>query len=175
MSYILRKRIANSFHELVENIGFSKISITILMKHAKIRRSTFYEYFEDKYDLLGWYINNTLQELIDSNINYLSWKEIIQLTFSELNIHKNFYISCIQEQHEIDLVVIMTKHIQLLIKQVFSEKYQSNQEMLTLQHLLALGISKMAIHRILYNTETAEYNYLSQQIIQTLKMFTFYF
>lgn len=72
MSYILRKRIANSFHELVENIGFSKISITILMKHAKIRRSTFYEYFEDKYDLLGWYINNTLQELIDSNINYLS-------------------------------------------------------------------------------------------------------
>jgi probable dihydroxyacetone kinase regulator len=71
MSYILKKKIADSFQGLVEDKGFKRVSITLIMKRAEVRRPTFYDYFKDKYDLLEWVVNDSLEELIDNNIEYL--------------------------------------------------------------------------------------------------------
>ncbi|WP_428933100.1 TetR family transcriptional regulator [Lactiplantibacillus pentosus] len=42
----------DSFQGLVEDKGFKRVSITLIMKRAEVRRPTFYDYFKDKYDLL---------------------------------------------------------------------------------------------------------------------------
>lgn len=47
-----RQRIKDSFLELMNTIGFSKITIENLTKKALISRNTFYLHYTDKYDLL---------------------------------------------------------------------------------------------------------------------------
>lgn len=46
--------IANSLKRLMLKTPFEKISIKMITDEAKIRRPTFYNYFQDKYDLLEW-------------------------------------------------------------------------------------------------------------------------
>lgn len=50
---------------LLENLKehpFQKITIDMLCKSALINRSTFYKYYEDKYDLLERYVQRVLQD-----------------------------------------------------------------------------------------------------------------
>lgn len=107
MSYILKKKIADSFQGLVEDKGFKRVSITLIMKRAEVRRPTFYDYFKDKYDLLEWVVNDSLEELIDNNIEYLPWEDIIKLTFFDLSANWRFYTKCIREQNEFDMTNAM--------------------------------------------------------------------
>jgi AcrR family transcriptional regulator len=45
--------IREAFFELIEKIGFEKITVSNLTKKAVINRSTFYLHYTDKYDLLN--------------------------------------------------------------------------------------------------------------------------
>ena len=69
MSYILQKKIANTFREQIMKKGFNHVSVSSLMRILDIRRQTFYDSFQDKYDLLEWQLNDTLEETIDNNID----------------------------------------------------------------------------------------------------------
>lgn len=44
--------LSQSLFKLLEETPFEKISLTQLCEHSMVPRSTFYRYFEDKYDLL---------------------------------------------------------------------------------------------------------------------------
>lgn len=46
------KLIKEAFFELMETIGFEKISVQALTKKAMVSRTTFYLHYKDKYDLL---------------------------------------------------------------------------------------------------------------------------
>ncbi|MDR0653529.1 MAG: TetR/AcrR family transcriptional regulator [Synergistaceae bacterium] len=48
-----REAVKNTFVELMEEIGFSKITVTEIVERARINRSTFYAHYFDKFDLLG--------------------------------------------------------------------------------------------------------------------------
>lgn len=47
-----QKMIKKAFFELMDSIGFEKITIQALTKKAMISRTTFYLHYQDKYDLL---------------------------------------------------------------------------------------------------------------------------
>ena len=44
--------LSSSLFALLEEIPFEKITLIQLCEHSLVPRSTFYRYFEDKYDLL---------------------------------------------------------------------------------------------------------------------------
>lgn len=44
--------IVGAFYELLETKGFDKISVSDIIKKAKVNRSTFYRHYIDKYDIL---------------------------------------------------------------------------------------------------------------------------
>lgn len=56
MSEDLKSRIALVFRAEVAETGFNHVSVVHLMKKSGIRRQTFYDNFQDKYDLLGYTI-----------------------------------------------------------------------------------------------------------------------
>jgi AcrR family transcriptional regulator len=58
-----KKMIRNALTELIEEKGFSNISITDLTTRADINRGTFYLHYIDKYDLLEQIEKELLQEL----------------------------------------------------------------------------------------------------------------
>lgn len=54
-------RIIDTYLALMKNTDFDKITVSELVKEAGITRTTFYAYFEDVYDLLG-YVENEIVE-----------------------------------------------------------------------------------------------------------------
>jgi Transcriptional regulator len=60
-----KKMIRNALSELIEEKGFSNISITDLTARADINRGTFYLHYNDKYDLLEQVENEVIQEIHD--------------------------------------------------------------------------------------------------------------
>ena len=47
-----RRAINSAFMELLEEVGFSKLNVRMMIERAEINRSTFYLHYLDKYDLL---------------------------------------------------------------------------------------------------------------------------
>lgn len=74
--------INNAFIQLMDEIGFSKITVTKIIEIAQINRSTFYSHYLDKFDLLNKIeynllmdfkkiaLNNDIKELISIEFNY---------------------------------------------------------------------------------------------------------
>ncbi len=52
LSGTTRNKITKAFKELMDESSFENISITDIVKKAEINRSTFYEYFQDKFQLV---------------------------------------------------------------------------------------------------------------------------
>lgn len=55
--------ITGAFLELMEEVGFSKINVRMIIERADINRSTFYLHYLDKYDLLDQVEEDILSEL----------------------------------------------------------------------------------------------------------------
>lgn len=58
-----KKMIRSALAELIEEKGFSNISVTDLTQRADINRGTFYLHYIDKYDLLEKIENEIIQEI----------------------------------------------------------------------------------------------------------------
>ena len=51
-----KRLIADGFKALMLRYPFEKISIMMITNEAGIRRPSFYNHFQDKYDLLAWIV-----------------------------------------------------------------------------------------------------------------------
>ena len=61
-----------AFFKLLTEVPFEKITLKELCDTAMIPRSTFYRYFEDKYDLLGYCLQNFFENMdLDIDVIYL--------------------------------------------------------------------------------------------------------
>lgn len=49
-----RNQILQAFDRLVGRVGFSKITVRMLVEEADLSRATFYRYFKDKYDVMNY-------------------------------------------------------------------------------------------------------------------------
>ena len=68
-TYLLLSR---SLFALLEDYPFEKISLTQLCEHSFVPRSTFYRYFEDKYDLLYYCLQTFFEQTeAEQDIVYL--------------------------------------------------------------------------------------------------------
>lgn len=62
--------ILNSFNQLLTEKPFTKITVAEIVKRAMIHRNTFYQHFEDKYDLLKKYIERMVNEFDFTKANF---------------------------------------------------------------------------------------------------------
>lgn len=85
MTYITRKKIAVAFTKVLVRDGFDRTAVSSIMRMAKMRRQTFYEYFEDKYAVAEWVVEDMLSAAIDQNFDYLRWEDIFDLVGYELD------------------------------------------------------------------------------------------
>ncbi|MFC6323251.1 TetR/AcrR family transcriptional regulator [Companilactobacillus baiquanensis] len=56
-------KIKKSFIKLMEDKGFENLSVSDITDNAKVNRSTFYAHYDDKFDLLQHYEDDTLKSL----------------------------------------------------------------------------------------------------------------
>lgn len=122
MSEDLKSRIALVFRAEVAETGFNHVSVVHLMKKSGIRRQTFYDKFQDKYDLLGYTIQAMMEADVESNIDRLDWEEIIAQVFYSAELNRDFYKSVYSSQKEIDVIGEISRHITVLLRKIIKEE-----------------------------------------------------
>lgn len=84
--------LAESFKELARKQPIEKITIKEITDKAGVIRPTFYNHFQDKYELLEWIINTQLLEPVEPLIRNGMVNEALVLLFTNIEKEKEFYI-----------------------------------------------------------------------------------
>ena len=115
-TYLLLSR---SLFRLLEDTPFEKISLIQLCDHSMVPRSTFYRYFEDKYDLL-YYSLQTFFEEADQNKDLIYLKDGKGRKFVTKLIHTldqnrdSFRKICLTNKNGVFMDILRDYLIQLL-------------------------------------------------------------
>lgn len=83
--------LAESFKELVVKQPIEKITIKEITDKAGVIRPTFYNHFQDKYELLEWIITKELLEPIEPLLENGLVNEGFLLLFTKIENEKEFY------------------------------------------------------------------------------------
>ncbi|MGO5051810.1 TetR/AcrR family transcriptional regulator C-terminal domain-containing protein [Lachnospiraceae bacterium LCP25S3_G4] len=79
---LTKQQIVEAFKELILDIPFDKITIKMITDKVGIIRPTFYNHFQDKYEIVEWIFKKEIKEkldvLIDNNLEH----EVFHLLFS---------------------------------------------------------------------------------------------
>lgn len=90
-SLITKKKIAKVFKKLVAQSGFEKVTIAKIMQESNMRRQTFYDHFQDKFDLVDWIFQQEAIEKIEDNLAYEGWQVIVENLFIYFEENQLFY------------------------------------------------------------------------------------
>ena len=87
----VEKEMMQAFKQLVKTTLPAKITIKEITDMAHVIRPTFYNHFQDKYELLEWIIDTQLLEPIEPLIKNGMINEGLVLLFSNIEREKEFY------------------------------------------------------------------------------------
>lgn len=120
-SLITKKRIAKAFKKVFVSQSFDKISVSIIMEEAGIRRQTFYNHFLDKYELLEWIFQTELSEQITDNLEYISSFQLITELFHFFQVNAAFYGKLFQIADQNDFSSYFEGYCQQIICKIIDD------------------------------------------------------
>lgn len=86
-----RRQIADSFKRLMLRYSFEKISIMDITNEAGIRRPSFYNHFQDKYDLLEWIVNEDVIAPAEAALARGEYRESLHIMIERMLPDSVFY------------------------------------------------------------------------------------
>jgi len=109
-----RQRLEDALYELVDAIGFEKITVTSLVNKACINRNTFYLHYKDKYDLLSKIEDRVLDEL-DHSLDPLPAAMMKSLRIDDMNdevvkVFTDFYNAIYKNSRYFNTIPIHENH-----------------------------------------------------------------
>ena len=112
-----KKNLYEGLLNLMKERTFEEIKVSDICNKALTNRSTFYDHFSDKYELLDSLINdleNDLVEKLEENVNYSNAKEyymqMIEIFFDHISNNINVYSSILKKNNN-SIVMDMANHI----------------------------------------------------------------
>ncbi len=120
--------LAESFKELALKEPIEKITIKEITDKAGVIRPTFYNHFQDKYELLEWIISTELLEPIEPLIQNGMGNEALVFLFTKIEKEKEFYAkaSRLEGQNSFDRIARLCVK-RLLLKLVQKSSAGTNQ------------------------------------------------
>lgn len=88
--------LCDSFKELMLHHSFDKITIKMITDGAGVIRPTFYNYFQDKYELLEWTFRENVMKTVDMLLVNNMAREAIKMIFICFDKEKQFYKKALQ-------------------------------------------------------------------------------
>lgn len=83
--------LAKSLKKLVIEKPFEKITIKQIADGAGVIRVTFYNHFQDKYDLLAWIVERDIFKPVKILLSNLMYRQAMILIFTNMRKEKEFY------------------------------------------------------------------------------------
>ncbi len=136
----IEQDMADSLKRLVIREPFDKITIKQITDGAGVIRVTFYNHFQDKYDLLGWIIRNEILDPMGILVQNGMYKEALTLIFSNIQKDSAFYQRAVKIEGQNSFREISERCIYEVLYELFSEyagKQKKNPEhpWLTVEYL----------------------------------------
>lgn len=78
-SAITEKALAEALKKLMKSYPINKIHVRMITDECKLTRHTFYNHFQDVYQLLGWIYEHEVIETLEKCCNLTRWREGIHL------------------------------------------------------------------------------------------------
>lgn len=86
MSTVIKKVLASTLKELMDEKSLSKITINDLTQSCGVSRQTFYNNFRDIYDLVEWIYLQDIEISVGKNVTYENWQDDLAAIFNILLI-----------------------------------------------------------------------------------------
>lgn len=93
MSIITKKAIASALKKLMETKPFEKITVKDIVTECQINRGTFYYYFQDIYELLGFIYKTEAIDKIEEYRTYETWQQGYLMIFEFIKSNRKFCIN----------------------------------------------------------------------------------
>lgn len=119
--------LAESFKELCLQKPVEKITIKEITDGAGVIRPTFYNHFQDKYELIEWIINEDLLEPLRPLISAGMIRESMILLFTNIAKEKDFYQKLVKLEGPITFHQICQKCVENVLLQVLGSMLQGKQ------------------------------------------------
>lgn len=130
--------LAESFKELVCQQPIEKITIKQITDRAGVIRPTFYNHFEDKYNLLEWIMIKDIVTPIQPLLNNGMINEAMILIFHNMRREKEFYMHASKLEGQNSFRGMIEQGIQLVLGSMIVEKMGTKKPInrwLTPEHL----------------------------------------
>ncbi|MFD1670819.1 dihydroxyacetone kinase transcriptional activator DhaS [Agrilactobacillus yilanensis] len=125
MSYIVKKKIAVAAKALISQKGLEKVSVTNIMATAQLRRQTFYDYFQDKYDLLVWLYEDEVSQVVDDNLNYEHWSKVLYHLCGYFADNRAFYCQVFENHAQNAPGLAIEAHTHHLVDLIVTDMVQT--------------------------------------------------
>ena len=139
---LTKKLIAESFEVLMEKHPFEKITIRMITDQAGLIRPTFYNHFQDKYDLVEWIFCENIIREVESLLDHGMVQEAIKFLFTGIHRNRQFYSKLLQVTGQNCLEEVMGRHFYELFRKSIEQR----------------GIKKLPKNRVL-NVDTLSHYY----------------
>ena len=90
-SELTKALLGEKFKELVAKKGFEKLTIKMITDAAGVIRPTFYNYFQDKYEVMEWLLWEDVFEEVSELMEQERGMESLQLLLWKFEEDKNYY------------------------------------------------------------------------------------
>lgn len=90
-SELTKAMLGASFKELVAKKGFDKLTIKMITDAAGVIRPTFYNYFQDKYEVMEWLLWEDVFKEVTELMDQERGAESLQLLFRKFDEDKDYY------------------------------------------------------------------------------------
>ena len=113
--------LAESLKELTEKHPIEKITIKEITDKAGVIRPTFYNHFQDKYELLEWIIKKEALEPMIPLLQHGMIEQALVLLFTSMERGKNFYTKASKLEGQNSFESIMTNSLREILQQLLEE------------------------------------------------------
>lgn len=171
---VTKEIISCSFKHLASEKAIDKISITDIMDQTDYRRQTFYDHFDDKYDLITWIFSYEVSECIQLIMKWEKWEDVLFSLLKYLEENRKYY-KRIFSNMKLDsfkdyFTYCIKKGIQNISDDYFQRHiiYENDPSFVeTLTDFYAYGLSEMLYHWVLEDCEPKSKSY-HEMLIQVI-------
>ena len=110
--------LAESFKELLIKGSFDKITIKMITDQAGVIRPTFYNYFQDKYEVMEWLLETEVFQHIREMTEDGMEREAIYLLFRKMEKDRIYYQKAFEATGQNGFEEILEKKIRQLIEEM---------------------------------------------------------
>ena len=116
------RALALSLKEKMLTTPFEKITIKQITDGAGVIRVTFYNHFQDKYDLLSHIVESEILEPVGILLKNNMYKEALTLIFTNIKKDSEFYMRAVKIEGQNSFEQITEECIYKLLLDLFSER-----------------------------------------------------